>query len=124
MFTRFERRDQPLISLARFMLRMAAFGAAAIVFDMLLIVVGAVGFHRLEHTGWLSSALNAAMILTGNGPLHHAASPASELFQMLYAVIGGIGFVVVATVILAPVVHRVLHMFHLGVQDVNGGRNG
>lgn len=106
------------------MLRMAAFGATAIVFDALLIVVGAVGFHRLEHMGWLSSAVNAAMILTGNGPLHQAASPAGELFQMLYAVIGGIGFVVVATVILAPVVHRVLHIFHLGVQDVSGGKNG
>lgn len=117
MFTQFERRHEPLISVRAFLLRMSVFGTIAFALDALLVVAGALGFHGLEHTSWLSSALNAAMILTGNGPVHAAASPASQLFQIVYAVIGGITFVIVVSVILAPVVHRVLHNFHLGVQD-------
>jgi hypothetical protein len=117
MFTRFEARHQPLISTRRFLLRMAAFGAVALGFDLVLIVIGAVGFHQLGDMGWLDAMLDAAMILTGNGPIHPAASAAIKLFQLVFAVAGGIGFVIVVTVVLAPVVHRVLHSFHLEPQD-------
>ena len=113
MLRQFERHGQRLIPFNRFLVRMAWFGGLALLLDAGLIVIGTIGFHALEPISWMRAALNAGLVLTGNGPLVPASSTASELFELLFAVIGGITFLIVATVILVPVVHRVLHVFNL-----------
>lgn len=117
MIVRFERRHQPLISGARFVRRMMMFALMALALDATLVVFGTLGFHEAEHLDWINAALNAALIITGNGPARPATTFSGKLFELSFAVIGGIGFIVVVTVILAPVVHRVLHAFHIEPPD-------
>ncbi|HQU17258.1 MAG TPA: hypothetical protein PLO69_14340 [Gammaproteobacteria bacterium] len=114
---RFETRRQPLLSWRRFGLRLLAFFGTALLLDALAVVIGAVGFHYFERLGWLDALLNGAMIITGNGPEYRMHSPAGKVFQMLYALIGGIVFVMVVSVLLAPVFHRVLHAFSVEFPD-------
>lgn len=116
-WSRFEQRHQPLLPWHRFGLRMLGFLAAALALDALAIVVGAVGYHHFERLEWMDAALNAAMVITGNGPLQPMHSVNGKLFEMGYALVGDIVFVVVVSVILAPVFHRVLHAFSLHVPD-------
>ena len=67
----------------------------------------------------------AAMILSGMGPLHFPATPGGKLFAGLYAIYCGFAVLVIAALAFAPVIHRVLHRFHLeeDVED-EGGRTG
>jgi hypothetical protein len=84
--------------------------AVAIICGSLLI--GMWGYHALEGLTWLDAFTNAAMLLGGEGPLAPPHTPAGKIFAGLYALYSGILFIAVAGLILAPVVHRLLHRFH------------
>lgn len=75
--------------------------------------VGTVGYHSAGHLGWLDSFLNASMILSGMGPVDRMETSAGKLFAALYALFSGVVFIGVMGIILAPWVHRLLHVTHL-----------
>ena len=116
-WSQFEKRHQPLLPWHRFGLRMLSFLGAALLLDALAVVLGAVGYHHFERLNWVDATLNAAMVITGNGPLQPMHSLYGKIFEMAYAMVGDIIFVVVVSVILAPVFHRVLHAFSIYVPD-------
>ena len=116
-WARFETRHQPLLPWRRFGLRILGFFAAALLLDAMTITLGAVGYRHFEHLPWSESFLNAAMILTSNGSVHRAQTLGGKIFQIGYAWVGGILFVAVVSVLLAPVFHRVLHAFSIDLPD-------
>jgi hypothetical protein len=67
---------------------------------------------------WVDSLLNAAMILTGMGPVGALTSDASKLFASAYALFSGVVFITAAGILLTPIFHRVLHRFHIEVRDL------
>ena len=112
--TLYEGRNQPLISRLQFLnrlLRHLAF-ACAIVLPFLLL--GMMGYKWLVGVPtWVDAFLNASMILGGMGPIAPILPTAAKIFAGLYALASGLVFVVVIGVVLAPVVHRILHRFNL-----------
>ncbi|NJM29281.1 MAG: hypothetical protein HC855_03395 [Rhizobiales bacterium] len=70
--------------------------------------------------GLAQAFANAAMILSGMGPLDKLESPGGMVFEGIYALVCGLLFFAVAGLILAPALHRVLHRFHL--EDEAGQR--
>jgi hypothetical protein len=56
---------------------------------------------------------DAAMIMSGMGPVHHPAGSWGKLFASLFAVYSGLLLAVVTGILLAPLLHRVLHHMHL-----------
>jgi hypothetical protein len=58
------------------------------------------------------------MILGGMGPVDRLTTTAAKLFASAYAIFSGLVFISVMGVILAPVVHRVIHKFHLDERDM------
>jgi hypothetical protein len=93
-------------------MRMALFMLAATVVDGLALAAGAVGYHWLNGLDWLDAALDAALVMTGNGPTHPMRAPAAKVFTIVYAMLGVILFAAVIGVLLIPVFHRMLHRFH------------
>ncbi len=83
---------------------MAMFGLIALILDAALIGLGAKGLQALEHPGWLQAALHAGLVTTGNGPMHPAASRASEVVELLFAIAGDAAFPVIASAMLAALV--------------------
>jgi len=79
--------------------------------------IGATGYHYLDDLPWLDAALNAAMILTGMGPVNPIVRPAAKVFAIVYAVLSGVFFVTMVAVLLAPAVHHFLHRFHLELEE-------
>jgi hypothetical protein len=75
--------------------------------------IGVLGYHFSVGLSWLDSLLNASMILTGMGPVDPVTSPAGKIFASAYALFSGVAFLTIVAVLLAPVVHRFLHRFHL-----------
>lgn len=81
------------------------------------LIVGILGYHTLAHLGWTDSFLNAAMILSGMGPVAELNNRAAKLFAGCYAIYSGIALISTTAVVFAPVVHRLLHRFHLERKD-------
>jgi hypothetical protein len=79
--------------------------------------IGVVGYHVLERLPWIDSLLNAPMILGGMGPVNQLQTAAGKLFAALYALYSGIVFLVTAGFVMAPVLHRFMHHFHLEEED-------
>jgi hypothetical protein len=109
----FERRKDPLISRAAFFKRMVRFALIAFAIDAGSLIIGVIGYHALERLSWIDSLLNAAMILGGMGPVSDLHTIPGKLFASFYAIYCGVIFLAVGGVLLAPVIHRFMHRFHL-----------
>jgi hypothetical protein len=86
----------------------------AVLFPLALVALGSgmAIYHWVEGLPWADSFLNAAMLLGGMGPVDQLHTTAGKWLAGLYALFAGIVFLVVVGVMLAPVVHHVLHHFH------------
>ena len=76
------------------------------------LALGMIGYVLFENLSWLDAFLNAAMLLGGMGPVDMPRTDAGKLFAGLFALYSGLLFLVTASLVLAPVMHRVLHKFH------------
>ena len=75
--------------------------------------IGILGYKILEGMSWIDSTLNAAMILGGMGPVNQLTTTAGKLFASFYALFSGVVFLISIGVLLAPVIHRLMHQFHI-----------
>lgn len=75
------------------------------------------GYMFFERMGSVDAFLNAAMILGGMGPVGTISTTGGKIFAGLYALYSGLVVLITAGLILAPVLHNVLHRFHLGDDD-------
>lgn len=108
----YESRGTRPVSTAAFVRRVAGHFAVACSVVLASLGIGMWGYHRFEHLDWLDGFLNAAMLLGGMGPVETPVTRAGKLFAGLYALYAGLVFLVAASIIGAPVFHRVLHRFH------------
>jgi len=117
LISMYERKKNALLSRAQFTRRLLRhFGLASVVI-LSSLFVGMAGYHFLEHLSWLDSCLNASMLLGGMGPVDQIHTSGGKLFASFYALFSGIIFLVGVGIILAPVAHRMIHRFHLDLND-------
>jgi hypothetical protein len=109
---RFEHRSKPLATGAAFVGRLAVNFVAAILLASVSLGVGMAGYHATEGMDWLDAFLNASMLLGGMGPVDALHTEAGKLFAGCYALFCGLIVVITAGVILAPILHRVMHTLH------------
>jgi hypothetical protein len=53
------------------------------------------------------------MILTGMGPVDELHSDGGKLFAIVYCLFSGMVLLTAATLLVLPVLHRLLHYFHI-----------
>jgi len=109
----FESIDQPLAPRARFFRRLGANVALALVLIAASLFAGMAGYHWLGGLGWVDAFLNAAMILSGMGPVDTLQADGAKIFAGLYAIYSGLLVVATTALILAPALHRFLHQLHV-----------
>jgi hypothetical protein len=112
----YERRKQPLLSRAKFTKRVIRHFALALLVLAVGLGIGVLGYHFLGKLNWIDSLLNASMILAGMGPVDTLHSSAAKIFASCYALFSGLAFIGIASVIIAPFAHRVLHRFNLDIE--------
>ena len=110
------RRKRPLSSLQFTWRLLRHCGAAALLLGFSL-AIGMAGYEHYEHLAARDAFLNAAMLLGGMGPVNNPVTPAGKLFAGWYALYAGMIFLFAAAMILAPVLHRMLHLFHSDERD-------
>ena len=111
----FERRYQPLLSRREFVWRYVRWITVALIILTVSLAAGVCGYHFLEGIPWIDSLLNASMILGGMGPVNPLTKTTAKLFASAYALFSGVVFIGLVGILLTPVVHRILHKFHVEV---------
>lgn len=109
----YEHRKHRLLSRHEFLkriIRHVGIAATVIAFSLTL---GIAGYHFVAGLEWIDALLNASMILTGMGPVDILHGYKAKLFASFFALFSGVVFLGVASVLVAPFAHRLLHRFHL-----------
>ena len=113
----YESSRHPLLSPAKFMRRVARHALLGLIVIAIALGIGIFGYHFIGRLGWIDSLLNASMILGGMGPVDPLKSDAAKVFASFYALFSGLAFVGIASLMLAPFAHRLLHRFHLANRE-------
>ena len=113
----FENRSQPLAPRRVFLVRVLNSFLMTIVVIGCSLGIGTLGYHFFGSLPWTDALLNAAMILTGMGPVDPMKSTGGKLFATFYCLFSGIVFLSLTAIILAPIYHRFMHQFHLDEEE-------
>src|SRR5205814_528576 len=97
---------EPLLPRAIFLRRLARNFAAASLLVGLSLAGGVAGYHHFEGMDWIDAFADAAMILSGMGPLSPIETKSGKLFAGVYALYSGLVVIVATGLLLAPVLHR------------------
>ena len=111
--TRFERRGQPLASRRKFLIRMTIAIGLWIVLTIVGLAIGIAGYAAFEGMSFVDAYVNAAMILSGMGPVGELKTTGGKVFAGSYAILSGLIIVIATGFVLAPIFHRILHSFHV-----------
>lgn len=111
----YEHRSEPVLTREKFLRRLVRHGGVSTLIIVLSLGIGTVGYHVSAGIGWIDALLNASMILTGMGPVNVLATDEAKLFASFYALYSGIVFLAATGVLLAPLLHRLLHKLHAEV---------
>jgi membrane protein YdbS with pleckstrin-like domain len=114
----FERRHQKIAPAPVFMRRLIGYIGIAILVILAALFIGVAGYHWVAGLGWVDSLLNASMILGGMGPVNPLVNTGAKVFASAYALFSGLVFIAVMGIVLSPIVHRMLHRFHVDDQDL------
>jgi hypothetical protein len=111
--TRFERRGQPVASGRKFLIRMSIAIGLWIVLTIVGLAIGIAGYAAFEGMSFVDAYVNAAMILSGMGPVGELKTTGGKVFAGSYAILSGLIIVIATGFVLAPIFHRILHSFHV-----------
>jgi hypothetical protein len=114
--TSFERRRQRLLSRRRFAGRLLKAIGLWCVLAVVGLAIGMAGYAGFEDMSLTDSYVNAAMILSGMGPMGELKTAAGKIFAGSYAIFSGLLLIIATGFVLAPIFHRVLHHFHVESQ--------
>ena len=100
-----------------FLRRAARHAVLPLLFILVALGIGIVGYHLCGGLGWLDALVNASMILAGMGPVDPIVSVRGKLFASFYALFSGVAFLTTVAVLISPLVHRLMHRFHVEVAE-------
>ena len=114
----FEQKHQKIAPASVFIKRLFMFFGIAILLILCALFIGIAGYHWIAGLSWVDALLNASMILGGMGPVNPLASSGAKIFASVYALFSGLVFIAVMGIVFSPIVHRMLHKFHIDDKDL------
>jgi len=115
----FEHISKPILPRPQFVSRQMLALSLGLGMIAVSLAIGMAGykwfFPKLD---WADAFVNAAMILSGMGPIAIPESTAAKVFSGCYAIYSGLMLVMSAGVVFAPLVHRFLHKLHADEDDL------
>jgi flagellar biosynthesis protein FliR len=114
----YERRADELAPRTVYFKRLLGSLAIALAVIIVGLLIGIAGYHYLAGFNWIDSLLEASMILGGMGPVNELPNDQAKIFAAIYALFSGLVVLALMGIMLSPVVHRVMHRFHVDEKDV------
>ncbi|AWB33642.1 hypothetical protein [Orrella marina] len=119
----YESRSEGVITRGRFVVRMFIHVVLAFAFILVSLLCSILGYMWIEEgVKWYDAALNMAMIASGIGPTMLPVTVEGKVFLALYGAYTSVVFVAILGLLMAPILHRILHVFHLD-DDANEGND-
>jgi hypothetical protein len=112
-FAMYERRTDKLLPTRLFVSRVLRHGGYVGMAVAVALAIGMSGYHWINREPWIDAFVDASMILGGMGPVSELHTRGSKLFAGVYALFAGLFFIAASGVLLAPFLHRMIHVFHL-----------
>lgn len=109
---KFEKKHEIVIDTKAFFKRQMRYSLVSISIMFISLLIGILGYKHFAGLGWTDSLLNASMILTGMGPVSVMSSDEAKIFASIYALYSGVAFLGITAVLITPIAHRILHIFH------------
>lgn len=114
----FEHRHEPLAPGHVFRRRLLHSAGVMLLLIGISLLIGMVGYHEFAHLeSWVDCLYNAAMILGGMGPVAEMPDDGAKIFASVYAIYSGVVLLASVGVLISPVLHRILHRFHLETDE-------
>jgi ABC-type branched-subunit amino acid transport system permease subunit len=114
----FERRHEPLAPPHVFRRRLIHSAGLMLLLIGFSLVIGVAGYHEFAHIeSWVDCLYNAAMILGGMGPVAEMPDDNAKIFASAYAIYSGVVLLASVGVLISPVLHRILHRFHIETDE-------
>ena len=108
------RAVAPLAAPDVFVGRLWRSAASSFTFVVATLAIGTFGYHAVAGLAMIDAFHQSALIMSGMGPLdEHGWSNAAKIFDSVYALFCGMVLLLSTGVLFAPVLHRILHRFHL-----------
>lgn len=107
----YESRHHKLLPTGSFVRRMATHFLIGFAIIAISLLIGMWGYHYFEGMDGVQSYQNAAMILSGMGPVDTLHTEGGKIFAGTYALFSGVVFLAVIAVLIAPLFHRFFHKF-------------
>ncbi len=108
----YESKFKPPIPPKKFILRIVLHAFFAFILLLISLGIGMMGYVYFENLSLTSAFVNSAMLLGGMGPVNNPLTEAGKIFAGLYALYSGLIFLIVAALMLAPTIHRIMHKFN------------
>ena len=108
----YEAKAHPPIARHLFVRRVLLHAAAALALLLFSLMIGMAGYIYFEQLPWRGAFVNSAMLMGGMGPVDVPLTDGGKVFAGLYALYAGLVFIVAASLLFAPIVHRLMHKFH------------
>ena len=109
----FEKSNDGLLPKKVFYARVIGSFGTTLIIVAFSLAMGSAGYSYFGGLDGVDALLNAAMILTGMGPVDRLTTTSGKLFATFYALYSGIAFLSMMAIMIAPILHRFLHRFHL-----------
>jgi hypothetical protein len=116
-FLSFEHKRKAIQPYPEFLVRLSLYFIIALLLILFSALIGSLGYHFIGNLTWIDAFYNACMILTGMGPVAEMQTGAAKVFSSFFALYSGIAFLSTIVIFLAPVIHRLMHVFHLEEQE-------
>jgi hypothetical protein len=115
----FEHVSKPVLPPKQFQSRLMRAVLLGVGMIVISLAIGMAGYlYFFPKLDWADAFANAAMILSGMGPLAMPETTGAKIFSGCYAIYSGLMLVMSAGVVFAPLVHRFLHKLHADEDDV------
>lgn len=114
----YERRGDKLAPRNIFIKRIIGALGVAVALILVALLIGIAGYRFIAGFNWIDSLLEASMILGGMGPVKELHDDASKIFASIYALFSGLVVLALMGIMLSPVMHRIMHKFHVAEEDI------
>ena len=108
----YEQKSSEPITQSSFVFRLLLHFSVSLILMVGSLGIGIAGYLYFENFTLADAFLNTAMLLGGMGPVNAPQTVGGKVFAGCFALYAGLVFIVSGAVLITPVVHRVLHIFH------------
>lgn len=109
----YENKNEPLLTKSAFRIRVFYHVLAAFALLLVTLALGIAGHMYFDGMALTSALVASITLMSGLGLSILPESVAGQLFASVYGILSSYLYIATSSIVIAPILHRLLHKFHL-----------